>query len=162
MAEQGDGTSYFDVSGLLREAHAGDGCAHLVVVSGSLAGLSIELTRPHTRIGRRKDNDLVLESDTVSREHARIEREGNHHFVVDVGSRNGVYLNGRRVESNQRCHLGHGDSLVLGDVLLLFRRPDRRYHGADLPPIEIERDKVYAEVDELLNRYLHGNDTARG
>src|SRR5687768_7519071 len=47
-------------------------------------------------IGRRCDNQLVLAHDSVSRQHAQIQRESGRWHIVDSGSANGVYVNGRR------------------------------------------------------------------
>ncbi|MCC5810372.1 MAG: FHA domain-containing protein [Ectothiorhodospiraceae bacterium] len=154
MAEQDRGTSFLDVAGLLRKSGEREECAQLVIVQGTQAGQCIDLGRPITRIGRRDENHLVLDSETVSRTHACVEREENQYRVVDLGARNGVYLNGRRIQRGRRCLLGHGDSLALGDVLLLFRYTDQRYRSAELPPIDFDRRQVDAEAAELLDRLL--------
>ena len=48
-------------------------------------------------IGRGKHCDLVINSGKVSREHAAIIREGNEHFVEDLGSSNGTWYNKQRI-----------------------------------------------------------------
>lgn len=52
--------------------------------------------------------DLLLDDVTVSRKHAEIIRDGNEFWLVDKGSVNGTYLNGRRV---LRGRLKFGDKL---------------------------------------------------
>ena len=52
---------------------------------------------PATGVGRAEENDLVLDSPRVSRQHARIEVTGGEYRLVDVGSANGTFLNGERV-----------------------------------------------------------------
>jgi hypothetical protein len=52
----------------------------------------------------------------VSRLHAVIKREGNNVYVMDLGSSNGTYLNGKRLESNKDQSLTHGDMIALGKL----------------------------------------------
>jgi len=49
-------------------------------------------------LGRAVGNDIVLVDDRVSRRHSTIHAQGERElWIVDLGSRNGTYLNGRRV-----------------------------------------------------------------
>ena len=64
-------------------------------------------------LGRLPACDLTVDDASVSRKHARVEREGDAFVVVDQGSSNGVFQNGRRVE---RAELRAGDLLTLGSV----------------------------------------------
>jgi len=52
----------------------------------------------------------------VSRLHAVLKREGKHVFVMDLGSSNGTYLNGKRLKPNVDQSLAHGDMLSLGKL----------------------------------------------
>jgi hypothetical protein len=54
--------------------------------------------RPVTSIGRMGDNNVVLESGYVSNHHARIYLKNNSFVLKDLGSTNGTYLNGNRIE----------------------------------------------------------------
>ena len=82
------------------------------------------LTRPETSIGRSRNagNDLVLDSDGMaSKTHARIERERDGHFTLyDLGSTNGVKVNGARVEGNRL--LRDGDEILIGATKLTFQQ----------------------------------------
>jgi class 3 adenylate cyclase len=74
-------------------------------------------------IGRRPDNAIALVWDSqVSREHAELRREGERWILVDDGtSRNGSFINGRRVTG--RHPLSDGDVLRFGDTVMLYRAP---------------------------------------
>lgn len=73
-------------------------------------------------IGRTAGNDLVLVDDRISRRHATIHRQGETEFwLVDLGSRNGTYLNGRRVQ--QPARLYDRDRIGIGPNTLVFRQP---------------------------------------
>ncbi len=69
-------------------------------------------------IGRLAQSDIQLPSPDVSRRHAQVTVGPDGCFVADLGSENGVALNGRLVESHR---LEDGDVLVLGKQRLLFR-----------------------------------------
>ncbi|MFN7973924.1 MAG: FHA domain-containing protein [Acidobacteriota bacterium] len=78
--------------------------------------MRVVLTQDATIIGRVKA-DVLIESPDVSRRHAVIERKGNAYIVRDLGSTNGTYVNGARVEE---APLAHGDRLVVGQTVFHF------------------------------------------
>lgn len=55
----------------------------------------------------------------VSRFHAQIELIDNRYHVQDLGSNNGTWLNGSRLETHRWYPLSHGDKLMLGHLLML-------------------------------------------
>ncbi len=62
-------------------------------------------------IGRGRENSIVLDDMLVSRHHVRITADADGLILEDLGSRNGTYVNGRRVE---RTHLSEGDRIGIG------------------------------------------------
>jgi hypothetical protein len=68
-------------------------------------------------IGRSRDCDITIDDPNVSRRHAELRNEDGRWVVSDLGSTNGVKVNGRRVE---RAALEPGDELVLGLARLRF------------------------------------------
>lgn len=99
----------------LPELPAGTGL--LVVVRGPNAGSRYLLDRDSTTIGRHPDSHVFLDDVTVSRHHARVDREDDAFVLHDLGSLNGTYLGGARVD---RRHLRAGDELQIGRYKLLF------------------------------------------
>ncbi|MBN1921966.1 MAG: FHA domain-containing protein [Anaerolineae bacterium] len=73
----------------------------------------LTLTETTVTIGRAPSNGLVLPSPYVSGYHGRLEGQGTQWQYVDLGSTNGTFLNGRRVQS---AVLNHGDILRIGDL----------------------------------------------
>ncbi|MDX9955722.1 MAG: FHA domain-containing protein [Anaerolineae bacterium] len=73
----------------------------------------LTLTETTVTIGRAPSNGLVLPSPYVSGYHGRLESQGTQWQYVDLGSTNGTFLNGRRVQS---AVLNHGDILRIGDL----------------------------------------------
>ncbi|HEY1173367.1 MAG TPA: adenylate/guanylate cyclase domain-containing protein [Verrucomicrobiae bacterium] len=85
-------------------------------------------------IGRDPGNSVVLSSNLISRRHAMIhlQSEGEY-WLVDLGSRNGVMLNGRRVA--QPVALTDADALEIGGHQFVFRQPASS--GKTAPPFEV-------------------------
>jgi EAL domain-containing protein (putative c-di-GMP-specific phosphodiesterase class I) len=69
------------------------------------------------RIGRKETADLSIDSSRVSREHAVITRHGRKYHVHDLGSTNGTFLNGQRV---QEAVLSDGDQIMFGEAEFTF------------------------------------------
>ena len=63
-------------------------------------------------IGRHPDVEVFLEDPAVSRQHARITYDAGALLIADLGSRNGIVVNGRRVA---QAHVGAGDRFEIGD-----------------------------------------------
>lgn len=73
-------------------------------------------------IGRSLTNEIVLVDDRVSRRHALVHvQEANEYWLVDLGSSNGTYVNGRRV--TQPTRLRDGDQIDISQFRLVFRQP---------------------------------------
>ena len=72
-------------------------------------------------LGRLPECDVTLDDPSVSRRHARIQRTGNNWAITDLGSTNGLKVNGTRVDESD---LVDGDRLQLGSVQLLFALGD--------------------------------------
>jgi pSer/pThr/pTyr-binding forkhead associated (FHA) protein len=81
----------------------------------------VPLARDEITIGRQEGNTIRLTERNVSRSHARILKRNGSYVVEDLGSYNGVTLNGERIDS--RAELTAGDALVIGDYDLAFQ-PD--------------------------------------
>jgi hypothetical protein len=77
-----------------------------------------ELAGPRVSIGRTHGNDLQVLESYISRSHAVIRLGGGEVVIEDAGSRNGVFVNDRRVSREQ---LHDGDIVVLGKARFRFR-----------------------------------------
>ena len=74
-------------------------------------------------IGRSHDNQLCLESDSVSRRHALIRKLADGSYsITDLRSRNGTEVNGRRIDA--AVEIKNGDRIRIGEFLLLFHREE--------------------------------------
>ena len=96
--------------------------AELVGTSGFAEGRTYALDGTAIAwVGRTPDNTLHLPDPQVSRRHAQLRYDGGRWWVSDVQSRNGVQVNGTKVEGETA--LVDGDELQLGASTLLFRCP---------------------------------------
>lgn len=104
-------------------AEAGIVPGQLVVTRSKVVpvGKTVEAGPVPTTIGRTEDNVLVLDGDDyASGRHARVESGLDGTWVIDLGSTNGTYVNGERIEGRTRLH--EGDLLQVGDTELRFER----------------------------------------
>jgi FHA domain len=96
-------------------AHAG---AALVIRSGGgRAGESFTIEGERMSIGRTPDADVFLDDVTVSRNHALLVERQDGHYIDDLGSLNGTYVNRRRIESHR---LEDGDEIQIGKYKLSY------------------------------------------
>ena len=89
----------------------------LIILPKGQSVRQINIKGSPTTIGRQEGNSLVLNSDRVSRTHAAIDWDGDHYSVIDNGSLNGTFVNGKRV---RRQILRNGDMLSIGDCEMRF------------------------------------------
>ena len=85
----------------------------LVVTKGPIEGARYPVESDGLTIGRDEECSVVLDDPNVSRFHARLVFHNAAIWVQDAGSRNGVFLNGKRVVRHKQ--LGPGDELLIGD-----------------------------------------------
>jgi hypothetical protein len=93
--------------------------ASLVLVQGGQPIRTWPLTAGELSIGRAEQSDIPLADPGVSRNHARVVREGDDFIVEDLRSTNGTEVNGQPI---RRRRLANGDMLKLASSTLQFRR----------------------------------------
>lgn len=84
--------------------------------------------------GREEHVDFQILSDSlVSREHFGIERDENGNFVIiDLGSSNGTFLNGNKLEANEVTILKNGDKITIGRMNLEYRQRAEKTNTTDI------------------------------
>jgi FhaA, N-terminal domain/FHA domain len=93
-------------------------------VEQELVTLTFDGTRHEVRqrrvvIGRSRDCDIQLNDSNASRRHAELRQEGASYWIVDLGSTNGMEVNGKRVK---RAKLRDGDTVTIGSTEVTFGR----------------------------------------
>jgi pSer/pThr/pTyr-binding forkhead associated (FHA) protein len=89
--------------------------SHLVDESGK----DYELDTATVSIGRSADNQIVLNSDSVSRHHALITFSGGYYILRDLGSKNGTRVNSQPLTGEHK--LSNEDKIAFGDIKLTFK-----------------------------------------
>src|SRR5262245_16258261 len=124
--------------------------AQLFVLSGVDIGRSFEIKNGDT-LGRSPDCIVTLRDASISRRHAHFERSHNQWFIVDDKSRNGVTLDGARV---QRGELRDMQEFKVGELLLRFRATSIAPEASSTPSAPapaIEEDEIVLEgADEIV------------
>jgi diguanylate cyclase (GGDEF)-like protein len=90
--------------------------AYLVVLAGASVGEMYKIEVEKTVIGRGQRAQIRLFDDGISREHAQITVEGSKVFLQDLGSTNGTYCNGLKVDKKE---LVDGDKILVGSTTIL-------------------------------------------
>jgi pSer/pThr/pTyr-binding forkhead associated (FHA) protein len=86
----------------------------LRVLKGASAGKEIKIPSPKCAVGRGDECHLRPKSDAVSRRHCEISNREGQLYVKDLGSKNGTFVNGKRIEEEQV--LKNGDHLQFGPL----------------------------------------------
>jgi hypothetical protein len=93
--------------------------ARLEFILGPMANQTLPLSEEVTTIGSVAGNTVVLADPAVSRKHAGIRKVDSHYELADLGSTNGVYVNGHKVPKKT---LEPGDIIRVGNTEAVFKR----------------------------------------
>ncbi len=84
---------------------------------------SIPIDKKSFLIGRSKSlvDFAIPESLTVGRIHAEVVKESDDYYVVDINTKNGTFINGKRLQSQKKYKLNSGDEVRFGNEEAIFR-----------------------------------------
>ncbi|MFT5290942.1 MAG: hypothetical protein ACI8PQ_001111 [Planctomycetota bacterium] len=119
----------------------------LYVLSGKDLGSAFEVVSG-SLIGRAEDCGIRLTDASISRQHARLEKEGAHWHLIDLGSRNGLHQGGERLE---RIVLVDHDEFLLGEVKLRFRNAAKLRPEKSKPAKPVDDDGGGLELEEDID-----------
>jgi len=89
---------------------------YLVVIGGDNVGAVHKIDKTRAIIGRGREADIRIPDDGISREHVEVLGEPEHVTVRDLGSTNGTFHNGRKVDE---VELIDGDKISIGSTTIL-------------------------------------------
>jgi two-component system cell cycle response regulator len=102
----------------LKPLRGGNDCIVIIYSSDARQfGKRYVLERDLLTLGRGQENVVVLDNDSVSRRHCRIEKRNSAWYIVDLDSTNGTYANDELVKEYQ---LRRGDQVKVGDTIFKF------------------------------------------
>ena len=111
--------------------------------AGPTKGQQFEVHVPLAHVGRGVHNEIVLTDDSVSETHAKLQRRDDGWYVVDLGSTNGTYVGGQRLNAERR--LDGAPDVRFGGVKMIFRSRDTASGGlADTRAIAVGRSQPNA------------------
>ncbi len=93
---------------------------YLIMVRGGVPGTMLRLAQKSSSLGRSADNTFQIHDSTVSRRHALITVDTSAAaWLMDLGSTNGTFVNGRRIPMHTPVQIGDGSRIQLGSATLL-------------------------------------------
>ncbi len=98
-------------------------------------------------MGRAADNQIVLEGSLISRRHGQIKRDGEAFEISDLGSHNGIFVNGEKV---QQARLKDRDEIRIGNYVMIFHEGEAPITGVVSQAVETVT--VEEDFDNLVSQ----------
>jgi serine phosphatase RsbU (regulator of sigma subunit) len=121
----------------------------LIFLAGPNAGRRYKLGEGDYIIGRRSDCQIFVPDMRVSRQHARVCRENGAWCVEDLGSNNGTYVNGSRV---QTVALRHDDEITIANNRIRVEIPNAAKPGSEFDShvtiVDLNNPAIFISSDE--------------
>ena len=92
----------------------------LVMLHGDRPNTSFYINKSINSIGRDEANTIVLHDTQISKHHAKILNGDSNFWIEDSRSKNGVFINGKKIKNKEK--LAHGCLLKLGSTILRFEK----------------------------------------
>ena len=112
---------------------------NLILLKKDGGGKEFQLPAAITIIGRRPDCDLCIPLKEISRRHCELELHGGALTLRDLGSSNGTYLNGQKIE--QQAEIKAGDTIKIGPIMFSIQ--------IDGQPGNVKSVDDFGSLDEL-------------
>jgi two-component system nitrogen regulation sensor histidine kinase GlnL len=127
---------------------------YLVYLSGPHKGARVRVDRPRVTIGRERSNDVPLEDENASRRHAELVLREGSHYVRDLHSTNGTFVNGTL--ASDEVKVSSGDTIVIGDSSLLYQETEgsRVSHSVAFKEDSPAEDSRQFVLDPTKSKYL--------
>jgi hypothetical protein len=90
----------------------------LYLMDGKAEIQSFDLFKKTFTIGRSSDNDIAMKDGYVSRRHLKITKREESYFIMDLGSRNGTFVNGKQIPKGHEFQVREGVPVILGMSLV--------------------------------------------
>jgi len=142
--------------------------ASLIFQAGPNAGRRYKLGEGDYIIGRRSDCQIFVPDMRVSRQHARIRRENGQWAIEDLGSNNGTYVNGQRVQSGA---LHDQDEIVIANNRIRVELPEAQPRGrsefdAHVTVVDLKSPSIMMASEDSHSsdsqRFLHSSAVLAG
>jgi len=122
----------------------------------------VPINKSSLSIGRKADNDVIIDSQHVSRHHAEIRCTNGYFFIIDLETTAGTSINGKRIK---KALLKPGDVLSLGGVPVIFGQGIRKasqQKDKKTPPLTTDTDLTESvninDADQYLELFNYHNE----
>ncbi|MBV7328994.1 winged helix-turn-helix domain-containing protein [Chloroflexi bacterium TSY] len=129
----------------------------LICISGPNTGKEYLLTEEISTIGRSEECTITIDEQLVSRNHAEIHRIDNAYQVHDLQSKNGIYVNNKRLALGSTAWLEDGGEITFASTRFRFRDPSATMTAPSIiaiqePALRVDAATRQVYVDgQLLN-----------
>jgi len=90
----------------------------IYIMNGPDKGRSFEVDEEAIFIGRAPDNEISIKDKSISRKHLKIVKRAERYYVTDLGSKNGTFIDGKRVTSGKEYEVREGIPIAVGKTFL--------------------------------------------
>ncbi len=111
--------------------------------------LDMPLVDEQYSVGRAADNQIVLEGSLISRRHGQIRKNGDRFFISDLGSHNGIFVNGQKIDE---APLKDNDEIRIGNYVLVYREGPGGDEDQTGPVRTLETVTVEEDFDHLVTQ----------
>ncbi len=140
-----------NVEGALKKIHA---------IDGPVTGASFKLSGDVTTIGRDPDNDICISDSAVSRHHAKLLKKDGKTFIIDLGSRHGVFIDGKKTAQGREVEIHNDSEIRVGNTILSFAKGPAKRPTA-WQSLTSEAKERHGETSELSTRMKIERDYTR-
>ncbi len=124
----------------------------LFVFRGNDQGMRFELEAETVHLGRDASNTIQLHDTEISRRHAILRRTGRDYTLTDLGSSNGTFVNGQRVDTHE---LASGDQVQMGSTQMLFTGVGEDSNGDLAEKIDIITRQKPDDASRIVHALPH-------
>jgi pSer/pThr/pTyr-binding forkhead associated (FHA) protein len=115
----------------------------IFIMNGPDKGRSFEFEEDVILVGRAPENHIQMKDKSVSRNHVKIEKKGQKHFITDLRSKNGTFIEGMRIEPQKEYEVSEGIPVAVGKTFIALGKSYPNDMLAVLDSIDL-----FKELDE--------------
>ena len=124
--------------------------AKIYITNGPDKGQSFDLEMATISVGRSPDNDLQVNDRSASRKHLLVLTRANKYFIQDLNSKNGTFVNGKRISSGRELEIKEGLPVSLGKTVICLGNASSRHqldtlNAAGLSRTTVEKAEGFAQ-----------------
>ncbi len=125
----------------------------IFIMNGPEKGRSLSFEKGMVVLGRDPENALQIRDKSVSRKHLRIEKKSEKYFIEDMGSRNGTFVDGVKLEPGEKYEVKEGALVGVGKIFIAIGKVSHDETLAALNSIDLFKEEKLRE-EAVMDRPL--------